>query len=312
MKKSIKPILAFALLLAIGAACKKDDSGTTTQKEECRLDNSTSYDLSQCKHNNQQAGLTPTYLETVANDVRTIQTNGVPNHNFGSPPNIIAANDKTWEMDATPTKSNAITTLIGADRIQYDFGVALNGVKMDPESNFAFEDTVTGESNYNWVLEAINNTSITTLDCNHGHLQPDGSYHYHGDFVEYANVEGIDGTSMVQVGWAADGFPVYYKYAYSNPNDENSSVVEMHSSYQLKSGERPGDGISAPCGTYNGRYTQDYGYVSGLGDLDECNGRTGITPEFPSGTYYYVITSDFPIIPRCFWGRPDESFEKGR
>ncbi len=60
-----------------------------------------------------------------------------------------------------------------------------------------------------------------------------------------------------------------------------------------------------------GRHVQDYEYVEGLGNLDECNGRTGVTPEFPSGTCYYVLTDDFPVIPRCFKGTPDDSFKIG-
>ena len=51
----------------------------------------------------------------------------------------------------------------------------------------------------------------------------------------------------------------------------------------------------------------DYEYVAGLGDLDECNGRYGVTPEFPQGTYYYVVTSEFPSIPRMWRGEPSES-----
>ena len=39
---------------------------------------------------------------------------------------------------------------------------------------------------------------------------------------------------------------------------------------------------------YNG--IDDWNYVAGMGDLDQCNGRFGATPEFPQGTYYYVST----------------------
>ena len=39
---------------------------------------------------------------------------------------------------------------------------------------------------------------------------------------------------------------------------------------------------------YNG--IDDWNYVGGMGDLDECNGRWGPTPEYPEGTYYYVST----------------------
>ena len=85
----------------------------------------------------------------------------------------------------------------------------------------------------------------------------------------------------------------------------------MSSSYQLKSGERSGDGVSAPCGTFDGVYSNDYEYVLGLGTLDEANGRSGITPEFPSGTYYYIITDEFPSIPRFFKGTPSNDFRIG-
>ena len=57
--------------------------------------------------------------------------------------------------------------------------------------------------------------------------------------------------------------------------------------------------------------TADYEYNEGLGDLDECYGREGITPEYPSGTYYYVITDSYPGIPRCFVGTPSSDFSIG-
>ena len=44
-------------------------------------------------------------------------------------------------------------------------------------------------------------------------------------------------------------------------------------------------------------------------DLDEANGRTGVTPEFPNGTYYYVITDSFPVISRCISGNPSVDFK---
>ncbi len=43
-------------------------------------------------------------------------------------------------------------------------------------------------------------------------------------------------------------------------------------------------------------------------DLDQCNGRFAVTPEYPNGTYHYVLTDAFPFIPRCWMGNPDSSF----
>ena len=99
-----------------------------------------------------------------------------------------------------------------------------------------------------------------------------------------------------------------YALAYSDANDLNSTVIQMTSSYQLKSGDRLGDGVTAPCGVYTGVYTADYEYINNLGTLDEANGRSGVTPEYPNGTYYYVITENFPIIPRYFKGIPSNDF----
>ena len=112
---------------------------------------------------------------------------------------------------------------------------------------------------------------------------------------------------MVKIGYAADGFPFYYLY-YEN---DNGSIVQAEASYELKSGDRGGDGISAPSGAYDGEYFQDYEYVEGSGDLDECNGRFGPTPDVPEGEYYYVVTADFPSFPLCFSGTPDSSFSFG-
>jgi hypothetical protein len=37
----------------------------------------------------------------------------------------------------------------------------------------------------------------------------------------------------------------------------------------------------------------------------------GPTPEYPEGTYYYVITDEFSFIPRLYRGTPDPSFHHG-
>ena len=97
----------------------------------------------------------------------------------------------------------------------------------------------------------------------------------------------------VMVGWAADGFPIYV-----DPS--------ARPSWRLKAVQDPG----GPPGKPDGTYVRDYEYEVGLGDLDQCNGRTGATPEFPKGTYHYVLTAAFPHIPRCFVGLADSSFVK--
>jgi hypothetical protein len=64
-----------------------------------------------------------------------------------------------------------------------------------------------------------------------------------------------------------------------------------------------------PAGLYNNMFEE--ALVTGarkqmylLGDLDECNGREGVTPEYPDGIYHYFITLEFPFVPRKFRGTP--------
>lgn len=112
---------------------------------------------------------------------------------------------------------------------------------------------------------------------------------------------------MIKIGYAADGYPIYYKYAYSIDGD----IITLESSYALRRGERPGDGKTIPDGLYDGTYFQDYEYKEGLSELDECNGKTGKTPESES-EYFYVITDNFPSTPICFSGLPSNDFGMNR
>jgi hypothetical protein len=70
--------------------------------------------------------------------------------------------------------------------------------------------------------------------------------------------------------------------------------------------------FTRPGGRYDGTFTADYEYVPGMGDLDECNGRRCITPDFPQGTYAYFLTEDWPVIPRRYRGTPSADFFRRR
>jgi hypothetical protein len=107
------------------------------------------------------------------------------------------------------------------------------------------------------------------LDQNHGHVQPNGAYHYHGlPTLLIARLSGGE-QKMTHVGWAADGYPVYAVFAYVNPADPKSGIKAMKSSYRLKTTERGGDGKESPTGKPDGSFGLDYEYVPGHGDLDE-------------------------------------------
>ena len=266
--------------------------------------------------------ITSYYTELISGSIRTITANSIPNHAVGLfgggvgslNPNAISPQSETYNITTSPIISS-LTPLLSTSGSgasagpQYSFGILLNGVELDPVAAepFPHEGMMSPNVNWEWNLEALNVN--LGLDCNNAHVQPSGKYHYHGSPVLYLQGLSISSNQMTLIGYAADGFPIYYKYAYSSTTDINSSVITMTSSYQLKAGDRGGDGVTAPCETYNGVYSNDYEFVSGLGTLDEANGRAGVTPEYPSGTYYYIITDDFPSIPRYFRGTPSSDFE---
>jgi len=105
---------------------------------------------------------------------------------------------------------------------------------------------------------------------------------------------------MALVSWAADGFPIYARYGYTDAANATSEIKVVKSSYRTKSAPDAGRPATSlyPMGTF----LQDFEYMAGLGDLDECNGRTGVTPEFPKGIYHYFATETFPYLQRCVKG----------
>jgi hypothetical protein len=149
------------------------------------------------------------------------------------------------------------------------------------------------------------------------------------------------------IGWLADGLPVYGPYGYSSPLDPNSGLRRMVSGYVLRDGTQgttnlavtgrtslpawaaraQGRSASLPAsvqgpavaGDYAlGHFIEDYDYLGDLGrtqgvdfDLNECNVRYCVTPEFPHGTYAYFVTiaadgtPKFPnIVGRWYFGDP--------
>lgn len=252
----------------------------------------------------------------VRNGIRYITANGIPDHapgrfpNRGNP-NAISAQRYRYQMPANPEPADEPTDAMGQP-----FGIGLNGVPFDPGTAEFWEPGMRigerGRTRGAWNYEAMSGVINLGLDEHNAHVQPTGAYHYHGIPTGLAfNGAQDDEAAMVMVGYAADGFPMYAQFAYKDAEDAGSDVVAMQPSYRLKEGNRPA-GNAGPGGEYDGTFTNDYEYVEGLGDLDECNGRVGVTPEYPDGTYYYVLTEAFPHIPRLFKGTPDESFERRR
>ena len=244
---------------------------------------------------------------TCSSTARILSANGLPDHATGTfpnanNPNAISAQAVAASYTLTPALSSSNTALGGPRGAT---AYVLNGVKIDANTNGGCNDsgslcnaaTPAGQ----WLMEALGQTSFRFgTDSSNAHVQPGGAYHYHGmpeGFVAKQN----KGQAMTLIGWAADGFPIYARYGYTTASDATSAIKTMTGSYRLKAtpdANRPATSLYAM-----GTFRQDYEYVAGLGDLDECNGRTGVTPEFPSGIYHYYATDTYPFLQRCVKGQ---------
>ena len=249
-------------------------------------------------------GINSLYNEQVSGSNRVINTNAIPNHKVGQFPNMgnphtITEIHSSYSIAVSPTANSSVTLLTNDNGFpHYRFGVLFNGILLAPIAAEFFTNTQTGDDNTDWNENALSSDINLGTDCNNSHVFPSGMYHHHATPSAYIASMNINGSSPVQIGWAADGYPIYYKYG-----NKNGSVVELVSGYRLKTEDRGGDGISAPDGCPNGRYTQDYEYLANLGDLDECNGY-----QDPQLGYIYVITDTYPSIPRCFTATPSNDF----
>ncbi len=234
---------------------------------------------------------------------RVFTANGWPDHAPGKfprrgNPNTLTPQSYTFRVPLKP-----VVAEVPARRGGWFFGVALNGVPFEPGT------AETWNNNPAWRYEAHTGFMNLGLDEHNAHVQPTGAYHYHAMPVGLVERLGGDSNRMLLVGWAADGFPLYTARGHSDPKDAKSPLRKMQPSFQLKQGERTG-APDGPGGKYDGRFTQDFEFVNGSGDLDECNGRVGVTPEFPESIYHYYITGEFPFLPRRWRGTPDSSFGK--
>ena len=227
---------------------------------------------------------------TVTGSNRTIKTNALPDTRTGTfpnagNPNTISAQDNTYTFTTEPT-------FVGDATPARTTGVAINGVKFEPGT----AETVTCDSGETYRVEAVQDAYDLGLDFNNAHVQPDGEYHYHG--VSELMVDVFDdGEDLVHVGFAADGYLMYYS---------KSGAYEP--SYVLSTRPRTGTGCvgSSALGgepvddlegtTPDGTYSSDYVFDKTAGDLDECNGTT------IDGEYVYLITDSYPFVGRCLNG----------
>ncbi|MEJ6394599.1 YHYH protein [Gymnodinialimonas sp. 2305UL16-5] len=254
----------------------------------------------------QRRNFTGHVLVTAGDAACQLQSNGIPNHDFGDAERNFATPaaeiDHDFSIPRSPRQAETATALSHG---RFD-GILLNGVVLHILSAGCYDpDGPRVDANGNvqagcpadhpWLLDPMAENAPFAEDTHNGHTQPDGMYHYHGNpMALFDSAPGPDGSPVI--GFAADGFPIYGSYF----RDASGTVRQAVSGYELRDGDRP-TGNGNPGGTYDGLYRADYVYT-GAGDLDECNGMT------VDGQYAYYITDSFPWAMACLTGTPDPSF----
>lgn len=185
----------------------------------------------------------------------------------------------------------------------------------------------------------------------HYHANPLGPRYLLGDHVDFdpstkALTESASAPTKHSpiIGWAKDGFPIYGPIGYASAMNSASGLKRMVSGYVLRNGANGTANLTTAgrqvlpawaarvqnrsatlsSGQFGpnvsttfplGRYLEDNDFLGDLGgsgyDLDEYNGRTCVTPEFPGGTYAYfvaVTAAGLPAFPynlgRRYYGTP--------
>lgn len=217
-------------------------------------------------------------------DALCFRSNATPPHDIGQFPN--RGNPHRFQSQSlsvcvpgTPERTGTI------DRRASASGVTLAGILIRPgTADFYDAQSPRGHSrnpSSGWRLDGMNPDNILGLDANAAHVDHRGLYHYHG--VTDALTVSANATL---IGYAADGFEIHL-------------TDGAQSSWRLRQGRRQ----SAPFGQFDGTYEQDWIYVPGSGNLDECNGAE------VNGRYVYFATDSYPFFPRCFVGTVSDDFK---
>lgn len=236
---------------------------------------------------------------TVAVDKCFFTSNAIPNHDFNDYPATFVHDVSEQSVSYSIPKSPVVATSTTALSLGTDNAVFLNGVKLDllAAGCYGVGDgkigCITMDTPFRY--DPMSQYADFGTDDHNAHTQPDGTYHYHGN----PNALFEEDLLSPVVGFAADGFPIYGSYF-----NDDGTIRKATSSYVLKTGSRAAINGIDPGGDYDGTFVDDYRYVDGSGDLDECNGMT------VNGQYGYYVTDSYPWVLGCFKGTPDSSFDK--
>ena len=251
------------------------------------------------------------YVDIEAGDQScNLYSDNIPNHDF----NDASANfrtdaiekDRVFIISRSPQQASQNTQI---SRQTWD-AVMLNGVVVDVKSGGCYYpsesradadgNTEAGcPQNAQWRLVPLEYSTKFGADIHNAHVQPDGTYHYHGDPNAMFD-DNPAGNGSPVIGFAADGFPVYGSYILDAITGTYRKVL---SGYTLKEGTRGTKTDTNPGGEYSGIYEEDWEWTNS-GDLDECNGM------IYENQYGYYVTDSYPFILNCFKGAVDSSFQK--
>lgn len=237
---------------------------------------------------------------TVEGSECVLVSNSIPNHDFNDATAAFATQvsevSAEFKIPTEPAFASSATPI----SLATDNAVFLNGVKLDllAAGCFGVGDGNIGCNDIDqpWRYDPMSPLTMFGTDANNAHPQPDGTYHYHGNPKALFDQNAMSQSPVI--GFAADGFPIFGSYI-----DDNGQIRAVTSSFQLLSGSRPSS-ADDPGGIYDGTFVDDHEYVSGSGDLDECNGM------MRDGSYGYYVTDAYPWVLACFKGTPDSSFDK--
>ncbi len=237
---------------------------------------------------------------TVEGDECVFTSNSIPNHDFNDATAAFATAASAVSAEFRTPTAPAFAASATAISLSTDNAVFLNGVKLDllAAGCFGVGDGNIGcnDMDQPWRYDPMSPLTMFGTDAHNAHTQPDGTYHYHGNPKALFDQNAMSESPVI--GFAADGFPIFGSYI-----DDNGQIRAVTSSFELKSGSRP-SGTGDPGGSYDGTFVDDYEFISGSGDLDECNGM------MRSGSYGYYVTDAYPWVLACFRGTPDSSFDK--
>jgi hypothetical protein len=325
---NLKTQAVLLLIIPLLSACE-GDTGTVTDITDTELENRSAdcseyvgtYDSS-VTDIQRGIGFTGDISITSTSTTCTIASNDIPNHDFNDASASFATNaaevSKSFTFPVSPALASSTSELeLGVVNV-----ILLNGVVVDilPAACYDVGDEALGnekigcgsnEIDNPWRYDPMSPLNSFGTDSHNAHVQPDGTYHYHGNPVALFAQDCSTATSASPViGFAADGFPVYG----SCIEDGNGDITEVTSSWSLIDGGGVRQAVTGYTNTptsgngniasdnYDGQFRGDYEYIDNQSDLDECNGMT------VDDQYGYYVTSSFPWIVNCYKGTVQSSF----